>query len=68
MRTVSWIGGAYLLAEACASVWAQAPIGTWSTAVPLPQPRAEHAVLGLDGQIYAIAGGIAKVDGPGDAE
>jgi hypothetical protein len=40
-------------------------MGTWSTAAPLPQPRAEHAVIGLDGKIYAIAGGIPKVDGTG---
>ena len=57
MRTVSWIGVVCLLAGTCAAALAQAPVGTWATAAPLPQPRAEHAVVGLDGKIYAIAGG-----------
>jgi hypothetical protein len=65
MRTVSLIGVTYLLVGACVSALAQAPMGTWSMAAPLPQPRAEHAVIGLDGKIYAIAGGIPKVDGTG---
>jgi Kelch motif len=65
MHTFALIGVAYLLLGAYASALAQAPMGTWSTAAPLPQPRAEHAVLGLDGKLYAIAGGIPKVDGPG---
>ena len=63
MRTVSWIGVVCLLAGTCAAALAQAPVGTWATAAPLPQPRAEHAVVGLDGKIYAIAGGIPTVDG-----
>ena len=65
MRPVSLIGVAYLLVGACVAAFAQAPMGTWSTAAPLPQPRAEHAVIGLDGKIYAIAGGIPQVDGTG---
>ena len=65
MRIFSLIGVAYLLAGACASALAQVPIGTWSTAAPLPQPHAEHTVIALDGKIYAIAGGIPQVDGMG---
>jgi hypothetical protein len=65
MRTFSLISVALLLAGACASAFAQAPMGTWSTAAPLPQPRAEHSVIGLNGKLYAIAGGIPNVDGPG---
>jgi Kelch motif len=65
MRPVSLIGVAYLLVGACVAAFAQAPMGTWSTAAPLPQPRAEHAVIGLDGKIYAIAGGIPQADGAG---
>jgi hypothetical protein len=65
MRTFSWISVVYLLAGACTSAFAQAPMGAWSTAAPLPQPRAEHSVIGLDGKLYAIAGGIPKVDGTG---
>jgi N-acetylneuraminic acid mutarotase len=53
----------YLLVAACATACAQAPIGTWSTAAPLPQARAEHAVIGLNGKIYAIAGGVLNADG-----
>lgn len=59
------VGVAHLLVSACGSASAQAPLGTWSTAAPLPQPRAEHSVTGLDGKIYAIAGGISNVGGAG---
>lgn len=65
LRTFSLIGVISLLAGACASALAQAPMGTWSTAAPLPQPRAEHAVIGLDGKVYAVAGGIPQVNGTG---
>lgn len=65
MRIVSLNSVAYFLAASCASAFAQAPTGTWSTAAPLPQPRAEHAVIGLAGKIYAIAGGVSNADGTG---
>ena len=65
MRALLLSGVACLLAGTCVSVFAQAPLGTWSTAAPLPQPRAEHSVVKLDGKIYAIAGGIPNVGGTG---
>lgn len=45
----------------CAYPSAQSPAGTWSSATSLPQPRAEHSVIGLGGKLYAIAGGIPNV-------
>lgn len=65
MRIFSLNSLAYLLAATCATACAQAPIGTWSTAAPLTPARAEHAVIGLDGKIYAIAGGISNAEGTG---
>ena len=64
-RTLSLSGVACLLAGTCMAAFAQGSMGTWSTAAPLPQPRAEHSVVGLDGKIYAIAGGIPKSGGTG---
>lgn len=65
LRALLLTGLAYLLAGVCVSVLAQEPVGTWSTAAPLPQPRAEHSVVELNGKIHVIAGGIPKVDGTG---
>lgn len=65
MRILLLSGMACLLAGTCMSVFAQAHMGTWSTAAPLPQPRAEHSMVKLDGKIYAIAGGIPNVSGTG---
>src|SRR5688572_6714574 len=62
MRIFSLSNLAYLLAI-CATGCAQIPVGTWTAAAPLPQARAEHAVIGLDGKVYAIAGGVLNAAG-----
>lgn len=56
---------ACLLAVICATAAAQAPTGTWSRAAPLTPARAEHSVIGLNGKIYVIAGGISNAEGTG---
>jgi hypothetical protein len=65
MRILSSFGAAVLLAGTCSSTFSEELPGTWSMATPLPQPRAEHSVIGFDGKVYAIAGGIPKVEGEG---
>lgn len=63
MRIFSLSNFVYLLAVTCATACAQIPMGTWTSAAPLPQARSEHAVIGLDGKVYAVAGGVLNADG-----
>jgi hypothetical protein len=63
MRIFSLSSLIYILAATCATACAQNPIGTWTAAAPLPQARAEHAVIALEGKVYAIAGGVLNTAG-----
>jgi hypothetical protein len=65
MKTLLSVFVAFVLTVTNAITFSKDLPGSWSSATPLPQPRAEHSVIGLDGMVYAIAGGIPKVDGKG---
>ncbi|MCW5623709.1 MAG: hypothetical protein KIT73_03205 [Burkholderiales bacterium] len=52
-----------MLAVTCADVFAEVSAGSWSSATSLPQARAEHAVVVLDGKIYVVGGGVEDASG-----
>lgn len=65
MKALVSVGVAALLVGSWASAFSEELPGTWSKSTPLPQPRSEHAVIGFDGKIYAVAGNVPEEDGEG---
>lgn len=65
MKTLLSVFVAFVLTVTGAIAFSKDLPGSWSPATPLPQPRAEHSVIALNGMVYAIAGGILKADGKG---
>lgn len=63
MKSLQTVFTAFILTAITTTTFSKELPGSWSSASPLPQPRAEHAVVALENKIYAVAGGVQKPDG-----
>lgn len=63
MKTLKIVMVAFVLTVTSTITFSKELSGSWSSATPLPQPRAEHAVVTLEDMIYVVAGGVQKPDG-----